>query len=167
MTCDRDGIYIAMTGTPLLTKRERSNLKFGDYIHKYFYDKSIADGYTLRIKKEQIKTEARATIIRNLNIEIEKLESRIIYESDDYVKSVSQYIEKDFIDFRFICRNDLTIGGMIVCRSNDQAKKIHEWFKKNSKLTTGLVLSDTDNPLQDNINKNNQKPLKKVIIQIF
>ena len=42
MTCDSNGIYIAMTGTPLLTKKERSNLKFGDYIHKYFYDKSIA-----------------------------------------------------------------------------------------------------------------------------
>ena len=55
MTCDLDGVYIAMTGTPILTKKERSNLKFGDYIHKYFYDKSIADGYTLRIKKEKIK----------------------------------------------------------------------------------------------------------------
>lgn len=52
MTCDRDAIYIALTGTPLLSKKERSNLKFGDYIHKYFYDKSIADGYTLRIKKK-------------------------------------------------------------------------------------------------------------------
>ena len=38
MTCDTNGIYIAMTGTPLLTKKERSNLKFGDYIHKYFYE---------------------------------------------------------------------------------------------------------------------------------
>lgn len=62
MTCDSNGIYIAMTGTPLLTKKERSNLKFGDYIHKYFYDKSIADGYTLRIKKEQIDTAAKAEI---------------------------------------------------------------------------------------------------------
>ncbi len=34
--CDRDGVFIAMTGTPLLSKKERSNLKFGDYIHKYF-----------------------------------------------------------------------------------------------------------------------------------
>ena len=36
MTCDTDAVYIALTGTPLLTKKERSNLKFGDYIHKYF-----------------------------------------------------------------------------------------------------------------------------------
>ncbi|MCM1087185.1 MAG: hypothetical protein NC419_03445 [Muribaculaceae bacterium] len=34
-----------------MSGKERFNLKFGDYIHKYFYDKSIADGYTLRIKK--------------------------------------------------------------------------------------------------------------------
>ena len=69
MTCDTNGIYIAMTGTPLLTKKERSNLKFGDYIHKYFYDKSIADGYTLRIKKEQIDTTAKAEIRENLELE--------------------------------------------------------------------------------------------------
>ena len=36
MTCDENGVYIALTGTPILTKIERSNLKFGDYIHKYF-----------------------------------------------------------------------------------------------------------------------------------
>ena len=54
-------IYIATTGTPLLTKKERSNLKFGDYIHGHFYDKSPADGYTLRIK-EQIDTAAKAEI---------------------------------------------------------------------------------------------------------
>ena len=51
-----DAVYIGLTGTPLLSRKERSNLKFGDYIHKYFYDKSIADGYTLRIKKENIDT---------------------------------------------------------------------------------------------------------------
>ena len=38
MTCDLDAVYIALTGTPLLSRKERSNLKFGDYIHKYFYD---------------------------------------------------------------------------------------------------------------------------------
>ena len=33
MLVDDNAIYIAMTGTPLLSKKERSNLKFGDYIH--------------------------------------------------------------------------------------------------------------------------------------
>lgn len=69
MLVDDNAIYIAMTGTPLLSKKERSNLKFGDYIHKYFYDKSISDGYTLRIKKEEIDTTVRADIHRNLQFE--------------------------------------------------------------------------------------------------
>lgn len=156
MTCDANGIYIAMTGTPLLTKKERSNLKFGDYIHKYFYDKSIADGYTLRIKKEQIDTTAKAEIKENLDIENQDLNSKDVYESDDYIESISKYIEKDFKQFRFINTDD-TIGGMIVCRSNPQAKAIHEWFKKNSKITTGLVMSDSENNvIQSDINKQNQ-----------
>lgn len=156
MTCDENGIYIAMTGTPLLTKKERSNLKFGDYIHKYFYDKSIADGYTLRIKKEQIDTTARAEIKANLEIENQNLESKDVYESDDYVEGVSKYIEKDFKNFRFV-NTDNTIGGMIVCRSNEQARKIHLWFKEHSSLTSGLVMSDEENNAeQSELNKQNQ-----------
>jgi type I restriction enzyme, R subunit len=156
MTCDSNGIYIAMTGTPLLSKKERSNLKFGDYIHKYFYDKSIADGYTLRIKKEQIDTAAKAEIRENLDIENQNLESKDVYESDDYIEGVSKYIERDFRQFRLV-NTDQTIGGMIVCRSNAQAKKINEWIKTNSKLTSGLVMSDSENnTVQSALNKEHQ-----------
>ena len=45
---------------------------------------------------------------------------------------------------------------MIVCRSNLQARKVHEWFRQNSKLNTGLVITDVDDPAQAKINKNNQ-----------
>lgn len=83
------------------------------------------------------------------------LDSADVYESDDYVDSVSKYIENDFKNFRYL-NTDNSIGGMIVCRSNPQAKKINEWFKKNSKLTSGLVMSDSDNPAQADINKQNQ-----------
>lgn len=133
MTCDTDAVYIALTGTPLLSKKERSNLKFGDYIHKYFYDKSIADGYTLRIKKENIDTIARAEIKKNLDIEDKSIDSKEIYESDDYVNALGSFIEKDFENFRLV-NTDPTIGGMIVCRTNPQAKKVHQWFEDNSKL---------------------------------
>lgn len=156
MTCDTNGIYIAMTGTPLLTKQERSNLKFGDYIHKYFYDKSIADGYTLRIKKEQIDTTAKAEIRENLELEDKNLDSKDVYESDDYVESISKYIEKDFKQFRFI-NTDNTIGAMVVCRSNKQAKLINEWLNKNSTLKSGLVMSDGENSaIQNELNEQNQ-----------
>lgn len=155
MTCDLDAVYIALTGTPLLSKKERSNLKFGDYIHKYFYDKSIADGYTLRIKKENIDTVAKTEIKKNLEIEDNRLEDKDVYESDAYVSALGQFIEKDFNNFR-LQNTDNTIGGMIVCRTNPQAKKVHAWFEEHSKLKTGLVITDTDDPTQSVINKNNQ-----------
>ena len=156
MTCDSNGIYIGMTGTPMLSKKERSNLKFGDYIHKYFYDKSIADGYTLRIKKEQIDTTAKSEIIANLELENTDLNSADVYESNDYIDGISKFIEKDFRYFR-LTNGDQSIGGMIVCRSNPQAKKIHEWFKKNSQIVTGLVMSDSDNmAVQNEVNRQNQ-----------
>lgn len=155
MTCDADAVYIALTGTPLLSKKERSNKKFGDYIHKYFYDKSISDGYTLRIKKENIDTVAKKEIKRNLRLEDKDLNSKEVYESDDYINALGEFIERDFIDFR-LGNGDKTIGGMIVCRSNPQAKKVFEWFEKNSKLKAGLVISEDGNPTQNAINKNNQ-----------
>lgn len=155
MTCDVDAVYIALTGTPLLSKKERSNLKFGDYIHKYFYDKSIADGYTLRIKKENIDTIAKSEIKKNLDVEDSRLNDRDVFESDAYVSALGSFIEKDFVNFR-LQNSDKTIGGMIVCRTNPQARKVHEWFKNNSTITTGLVITDQNDPTQAQINKNNQ-----------
>ena len=56
---DRESIKIALTGTPLL-KEERASWKvFGNYIHTYYYDKSIQDGYTLKIIREDIETSYR------------------------------------------------------------------------------------------------------------
>lgn len=159
MTCDRDGVFIAMTGTPLLSKKERSNLRFGDYIHKYFYDKSIADGYTLRIKKEEIETVAKQKIKANLDIENQDLDSQDVYESDDFIENISKFIDTDFKNFRFTY-TDPTIGGMIVCRSNHQAKLVADWFKKNSKLTVGLVISDSENTQQTYLNKAYQNSFK-------
>lgn len=52
-----------------------------------------------------------------------------VYESDAYVEALGKFIERDFKNFRFQ-NADNTIGGMIVCRTNTQAKKIHSWFEK-------------------------------------
>lgn len=157
--CDPNAVFVALTGTPLLSKKERSNLKFGDYIHKYFYDKSIADGYTLRIKKEKIDTVVKTDIHNNLELESQDLNKADVYESDPYINYLGKYIEKDFKNFRLV-NQDQSIGGMIVCRSNPQAKKLHEWFQKNSSLTTGLVISDEGNPMQESANEHNQVEFK-------
>ena len=159
--CDPDAVFIALTGTPLLSKKERSNLKFGDYIHKYFYDKSIADGYTLRIKKEKIDTVVRKQVRNDLEMESDEIDlnQADVYESDVYVNDLGKYIERDFKNFRLV-NQDSSIGGMIVCKSNPQAKKIYEWFCAHSTLSAGLVISDGSDPKQDEMNKNNQLDFK-------
>lgn len=160
MLCDRDGVFIAMTGTPLLSKKERSNLKFGDYIHKYFYDKSIADGYTLRIKKESIETTARDEIRKNLDLDNPTVNKDIVRESTAYIDSLGRFIDQDFTYFR-LTNSDPTIGGMIVCATNPQAKKVKEWFDKNSKLEVGLVITDPDIPSA--VNKGTQLSFKNTL----
>lgn len=162
MLVDIDAVYIAMTGTPLLSKKERSNLKFGDYIHKYFYDKSIADGYTLRIKKEDIDTTVKAEIKNNLEFEKSEVgEGKQAMRTDEvYINALCKFIEKDFKNFRLV-NSDSTIGGMIVCASNPQARKVKEWFDSHSDLETGLVISDNDIPSQ--VIKETQKAFKRTL----
>lgn len=157
---DRDAVYIAMTGTPLLSKKERSNLKFGDYIHRYFYDKSIADGYTLRIKKEAIETTARSEIRANLDLDNPSVDKHIVMESPDYINALGKYIAQDFEFFR-LTNSDNTIGGMIVCCSNEQARKIKAWFDEHSSLRTGLVISDENIPSA--VNKATQLSFKNTL----
>ncbi|WP_418886436.1 type I restriction enzyme subunit R domain-containing protein [Intestinibacter bartlettii] len=90
------------------------------------------------------------------------LEDKDIYESDAYIKALGTFIEKDFNNFRFE-NTDNTIGGMIVCRTGLQAKKIHTWFEENSTLKTGLVISDNADATQSKINKNNQLDFKNTL----
>jgi type I restriction enzyme R subunit len=51
---DTNAIKIGLTGTPLLGTDFNSKSLFGGYIHKYYYNSSIADGYTLRLIREEI-----------------------------------------------------------------------------------------------------------------
>lgn len=161
MMSDPDAIYIALTGTPLLSKRERSNMKFGDYIHKYFYDKSIADGYTLRIKRESIDTLARTDIRKNLELENPEIDKSLVMESPAYIDALGRFIESDFLNFRYV-NTDNTIGGMIVCGSNPQAKLVQQWFQNNSsELSVGLVITDPEIP--EVHNKNTQLSFKNTL----
>ena len=154
LSADTDAVYLALTGTPILTKKERTKLKFGDYIHKYFYDKSIADGYTLRIKKEKIDTTVKKQIRNELKISDDTdLEDPENFESKNYISCIGSYIEEDFLQFRQLA-NDDTVGAMVVCKTNPQAEKMYKWFKNHSDLRVGLVISKDDG--QDITNKENQ-----------
>jgi len=127
---DRNAILIGLTGTPLIGIDRRSRDIFGDYIHKYYYNASIADGYTLRLIREGIETNYKIQLEHALKeIEILKgdADRRIVYSHAKFVEPMLDYIIHDFINSRTRF-SDHTIGAMVVCDSADQARKLFEIF---------------------------------------
>ncbi|MEW8639554.1 MAG: type I restriction endonuclease [Candidatus Thiodiazotropha endolucinida] len=128
---DRDSIKIGLTGTPLLGEAYNSKTLFGGYIHKYYYNSSIKDGYTLRLIREEIETSYRLTLQKALEeIEILKgnADKKQVYAHEKFVEPMLDYIVKDFEQAR-ISHNNNSIGGMVVCDSSDQAKMMHTIFQ--------------------------------------
>lgn len=128
---DKDSIKIALTGTPLL-KAERASWKiFGNYLHTYYYDKSIQDGYTLKIIREDIETSYKEKL-QAVYDDLDKLvlkkdvKKSDIVEHDVYVKELLRYIINDLNQFRQSQGNP-TLGGMIVCETSEQARKIYKF----------------------------------------
>lgn len=145
---DPNGIFIGLTGTPLLKKEFKTTDLFDEYIHKYYYNKSIADGYTLKMKKENISIRFKNDVRKLLNLkEGEKVSAKkwaLITEDDQFVDELCKYIEEDFNVFRNDIQQDETLGFMIVSASSEQARKIQEWFEKKQSLKTALVLYDEE-----------------------
>jgi type I restriction enzyme, R subunit len=127
---DRHAILIGLTGTPLIGSDRRSRDTFGGYIHKYYYNASIADGYTLKLIREGIETNYKIQLEQALKeVEILKgdVERRIIYSHGKFAEPMLDYIIEDFVRSR-VRFGDHTIGGMVVCDSSDQARKLFEIF---------------------------------------
>jgi len=169
---DESAIKIALTGTPLLREVAKdfdSKALFGDYIHKYYYNMSIADGYTLRLIREGIDTTYKMQMkevleqIKLLHGDIPKSK---VFAHPKFVKPMLEYIVKDLIQFRRT-ESDNSIGGMVVCDTSEQAKTLFEYFeelygvqevqplrmiaepsekygKGNQKLKGALILHDTN-----------------------
>lgn len=172
---DRESIKIALTGTPLL-KEERASWKvFGNYIHTYYYDKSIQDGYTLKIIREDIETSYREKLTEIFDsiehlVEKKDIKKSLVVEHEKYVKELLRYIITDLKRFREI-QGDETLGGMVICETSEQARKLFSYFdeiqeelnKKASKSTSfkaGLILYDSDdketrNDIINNFKNNN------------
>jgi type I restriction enzyme R subunit len=129
---DRNSVKIGLTGTPLLGEKYNSRTLFGDYIHKYYYNLSIKDGYTLRLIREEIETNYKFKLKEALE-EIQILEGnskkKIVYSHKKFVEPMLDYIVNDFEKAR-ITHNDYTIGGMVVCDSSEQARMLLELFNK-------------------------------------
>lgn len=164
---DPKGIFIGLTGTPILDsdfgdeedssgkKAKHTGVKrnfkttdiFHEYIHKYYYNKSIADGYTLKIKKENIDTKFRNDIRAMVGIpEGQAIPAKTwedVTKSEEYVDQLCRYIIDDFSVFEEV-QNDDSMGFMVVASSSEQARSMQEWFENNSTVKTALVLYDTE-----------------------
>jgi len=128
---DPNAIKIGLTGTPLLGNDYNSRSLFGDYIHKYYYNKSIQDGYTLRLIREEIETEYKLQLKKTLEqIEVLRGESnrRDVYADENFVEPMLDYIVSDFEKARLI-QDDSSIGAMVICDSAEQAKMMAEIFE--------------------------------------
>lgn len=148
---------IALTGTPLIGtiyddngkpiagKKYDSKAVFGNYIHKYYYNRSIADGYTLRLIREGISTTYKKKMqeaLENLEMQKGSLQKKDMYAHPSYVTPLVEYIVEDFHKTR-IALNDDTVGGMIVCDSSDQAKVVFEKMQSTG-FSSALILHDVD-----------------------
>ena len=121
---DKNAIKIALTGTPLITYKKDGKTKeshattrdiFGDYIHKYYYNQSIDDGFTLRLMREDIETSYKETL-QTINEEILRgdLSKDDIFAHPRYVSPMLDFILEDFNRARDVVFDDDSIGGMIV-----------------------------------------------------
>ncbi|MFN5979387.1 MAG: UvrB domain 3-containing protein, partial [Pseudanabaena sp.] len=97
---------------------------------KYYYNASIADGYTLRLIREEIETTYKLVLQKALETaEVLKgaIDKQSIFAHRQYVEPLLDYILQDFEQSR-LRFGDRTIGGMVICDSSEQAKMLHEIF---------------------------------------
>ena len=129
---DRNAIKIGLTGTPLLGDDTNSRALFGDYIHKYYYNASIADGYTLRLIREEIATHYKISLqeaLAAVQLQQGDIDRKLIYSHPQFVEPMLDYIVTDFEKSRSAL-GDASIGGMVICDSADQAKQMFNIFNK-------------------------------------
>lgn len=180
---DKNSVKIALTGTPLL-KEERASWKFfGSYYHTYYYDKSIQDGYTLKVIREPIETsykEKLSQIYERLETLVQKKDVKRtdIVNHDSYVKELLRYIITDLNDFR-VREGDMTLGGMIIAEDSEQARKLKANFDEvqrelneslglNLSMKAGLILHDADDKeTRNQIIKDFKKNMSVDVLIVF
>lgn len=134
---DPDAIKIGLTGTPLIGKVKSTQL-FGDYIHKYYYDLSIRDGYTLRLMREDIDTSYKMQmkeVLDRYDVIKGSGDKKKAFAHDSFVEPMLDYIVDDLESFR-LRSDDESLGGMVVCDSHMQAKKLYELFQEKYSNST-------------------------------
>ena len=147
MSSDREAILICLTGTPIIGEFASKKI-FGDYYHKYYYNASISDGYTLRLIREGIESSYSSQLSQVLaQFEIQKgeLDKSTVLAHKNFVTPMLDYIVSDIQRSRML-HDDQTIGGMVVCDSSEQAREMSSQFENriatDQKLSSALILHD-------------------------
>ncbi len=146
---DPKAIRLALTGTPLIGDERKSRDVFGDYISTYYYNRSIEDGFTKKILREDIETSYRLRLQEvwnhleeTIRVKKEDVKKERILENERYVGALLDYIIDDFKRWR-IQQGDPTLAGMIVCETNAQAREMfRQWQERGSGVTAELILHD-------------------------
>lgn len=131
---DPNAIKIGLTGTPLISSQYYSRDLFGNYIHKYYYNASIADGYTLRLIREEITSDYKIKLrdaLAKLPVQKGEIKRSEVFSKRSFVKIFLEYILQDFEKSRKSLA-DNTIGGMVVCDSADQARMMFKIFSEET-----------------------------------
>ena len=130
ISSDSNAVKIALTGTPIISKEYNTKDIFGDYIHTYFYNASIADGYTRRLIREDIGSNYKIRLQEALNsirVKSHSVKESDVYAHRTYVQPLLDYVINDLQLFR-VKNEDNTLGGMVVCNSKEQVQMMYRLF---------------------------------------
>lgn len=101
-----------------------------------------------------------------------------IIEHDTYVKELTRYIISDLKHFRMV-QGDDTLGGMVICETSEQARKIYSYFDEiqcelnedysvKTDFRVGLILHDSeDKETRKQIVKDFKKNMTIDILVVF
>ncbi len=165
---DPNAVNIGLTGTPLLGKDYTSRSLFGDYIHKYYYNSSIKDHYTLRLIREEIKTEYKMALketLDSIKVLKGKTKKKKLFAHPKYVAALLDYIIEDFEESR-VRFGDNSIGAMVVCDSSEQARALyHQFIVKYGHVTEPDLLQAAESrAVYKNETKTDQKVKSATLI---
>jgi type I restriction enzyme R subunit len=144
---DSQAIKIGLTGTPLLNASlaashddegnarskvaYNSKLIFGDYIHKYYYNRSIADGYTLRLIREEIETKYKMQLketLEQIRLLKDMTHRKLVYSHPKFVEPMLDYIIQDFEDYFDELQSEL----------GDELQSYSDLFKTEAEITADI-----------------------------
>lgn len=153
--------YIAFTGTPILKNQKKlTTNKFGDFIDRYTIDDALKDGIIvpllydgryIPIDEDEDKIDRKVErVLSGLSDEQqEELKKRI---EKKHIKNTSAKIEEVCIDVaEHFERNFQNTGlkAQLVAPNKISAVHMHEWFERDGRIKTALVISDENGEIGD------------------